>query len=326
MIGRLVFDYDLETFLARNSGDKIAMLLMNGNSYSLINEVGNYIIKEEGDVVSYLPKSKINPDKDPWVSSGRVKIRIGRFANKFLKKNAFQEFNIVPTDIEQFVNLYKSYFVRDKVNFQVVSGEDIYKWYCYTSYHHVNGNTFGTLWNSCMRQTERNKFMKLYADNDSIKMLIMLADDGKLLGRALLWEDVNEYNTENKYKIMDRIYTIHDHDVNLFKNWAKENGYLHKMDQTARSEMYFVEYINGNPNAMAKYLYVTLPNHRIKYYPYLDTFKFYNSHNGTFSNNDTYLYEFILVQSNGGLVPPEPEPDPDEFMDEEDNHHDWIEI
>jgi len=90
--------------------------------------------------------------------------------------------------------------------------------------------------------------------------------------------------------------------------------------------MYFVEYVNGQQNVVTKFLRVTLTNHNLKYYPYLDTFKFYNPHTGVFANTDSYRYEYVLVQSNGGLLPPEPEPESEYNGEEEFDDQPWAEI
>jgi len=323
MFGRLIFDYELESFLTRNVYDKISMLLYNGNS-SIINEIGNYIKREEGDLISYLPKSKFSKadSHDPFSKGiGRVSIRIGRFVSKFLRKSTFVGYNISPQDLESFVNLYKSYFFRSESSLKIVEGQEILKWYLEYNYYQDNDNRFGTLWNSCMRQSERNKFMKLYADN-SVRMLILLADDGRLLGRAILWDKVLDRDG-NEYKFMDRIYTMYDHDVNLFKDWAKQNGFIHKMEQSARSERTVIKYVDDKPFPCNLQLYINLINHKQKYYPYLDTFKFYDSVHGTFSNSDEwregFILEYVLVQSNGGLFPPEPEPEPEPEYDDYDD-------
>lgn len=319
MIGRLFFESNLEIFLCSNNYDKIAMLLYNGNS-SIINEIGNYFRKEDGDSVSYVPKSRYDTidSNNPFNSgSGRVTIRVGRLVTKFIKKSVYETYNIVPKDVETFVNLYKSCFNRESTKLEIVEGKDIQKWYLETNYYHSNGNRYGTLWNSCMRQPERNKFMKMYTENPDNKMLVLLTNDGKLLGRALLWDKVYD-NLDNEYKFMDRVYTVYDHDINIFKDWARDNGYVHKMEQNARTERYIVSYnSDGKRDARSLELYVKIENHQQKYYPYLDTFKFYDSRYGTFSNNDDSRYEYILVQSNGGLFPPEPEPIVDDDWEEE---------
>ena len=317
MYNRLIFDHEMLNFLDRRH-DRISQILIHGMS-GLIKEEGNFIKRVDGtiDTLSYLPKKKYSviqndQSKDPFGDGvGRQTIKVGRFIKKFLSDNAFQEFGIKDTDVEKFVNYYKSYFNYDPSKLIVVSGDDVKKYYLEDNYYRPDGYRYGTLWNSCMRQSERNKFMNLYVFND-VKMLVLLADDGVVRARALLWDNVKDFNSDNTYKFMDRIYTVYDHDVDVFKKWAKENGYLTKWEQNAKTELYID--IDGNPER--KHLYVILEKHNLSYYPYLDTFKYYDPFKGRFSNSQSYSYEYTLVQSSG-LVEREQEPDEEEWNDDE---------
>lgn len=314
----LIFDNEMFEFLQFAQRDSIIAALLLQGDHSHIVEEGNYVkrVDNEIDVVSFLPKSKYEKVEDYWVN-GRVKIKIGRFIRKFLTEFSIKNWQINDTLIERFVNLYKSYFSRDISKLKIVEGDDIPKYYLEDNYHHINGNRSGSLWNSCMRQRERNKFMKLYAVNpEKVKMLVFFSDDDKVRARALLWEDVKDHKDPTKqYKFMDRIYYVYDHDINFFKDWAKENGYLCKWDQSAKTEMLFDE---GTGEPVKKSLYVLLDNYSMSYYPYLDTFKNFYENKGRFSNSQSYNYDFTLIQSNGA-VEREPEPD-DEFLNyDEDN-------
>ncbi len=320
MYNRLIFDHEMINFLDRSHNMRISQILIHGMS-GLIKEEGNFLKREEGkfDTLSYLPKTKyhiIQNDnaKDPFGPGiGRTTIKIGRFVKKFLSDNAFEEFNIKDTDVEKFVNFYKSYFNSDPTKLKIVEGDDIKKYYLEDNYFKPSGYRYGSLWNSCMRQKERNKFMKLYAVNPKVKMLVLLEDDDKVRARALLWDGVKEFDSDNEYKFMDRIYSVYDHDIDLFKTWAKENGYLSKWEQNAKSEIYVD--INGRPER--KHLYVILENHNLSWYPYLDTFKFYNTFKGRFSNSDHYNFDYVLVQSSG-LVEREQEPETEEWEDDDE--------
>jgi hypothetical protein len=267
--------------------------------------IGDWIKPEPEDgYISYVPVDKV------LISSGyndtkyRIKIKIGRFISKLIREEYVQRFQVNNQDIETFVNIYKSYFSNDISKFKVIEGSDIFQWYLDKNYHMPDGKPCGTLWNSCMRYSDRNKFMELYAQNpNKIKMLINLEENGKLRSRALLWEEC--VSEDGKvYKVMDRIYSIYDHDVTSFKTWAKENGYIYKVDQTSKNEIYF-QVDNTN---IALYLNIHLDNHKLKYYPYIDTFKFYNPSSGVFSNWNS-IGAYVLIQSNGSLVnePPPPE-------------------
>ena len=311
----LIFNDEMYSFLQFAQKDSIIAALFLQGDTSHINDEGNYVkrVEDEIDVVSFLPKSKYEKVENEW-ESGRVKIKIGRFIRKFLTDFSIQNFNINDQMIEKFVNLYKSYFSRDISKLKIVEGEEILKYYLEDNYHSLNGNRAGSLWNSCMRQRERNKFMKLYAKNsDKVKMLVFFSDDDKVRARALIWEGVKDHKDSTKeYKFMDRIYYVYDHDINFFKDWAKENGYISKWEQSAKTELLFD--IDGEVKRLQ--LYVNLDDSGLSYYPYLDTFKnFYVSRN-RFSNSQNYNFDYVLVQSNGKV---EREPEPDEYYDEDDN-------
>lgn len=300
MYNRLIFDHEMMNFLDRSTHFRISQILIHGMS-GLIKEEGNFVKREvELDTLSYLPKSKYDiikndEGKDPFGDGvGRTKIKVGRFIKRFLTKSAFDEFGINDSDVEKFVNYYKSYFNYDPKKIIVVEGEDIKKYYLEDNYFRPDGCRYGSLWNSCMRQSDRNKFMTLYSVNP-VKMLVLLTDDGLVRARALLWDNIKEFNSDSVYKFMDRVYTVYDHDVDIFKKWAKDNEYLTKWEQNAKSELYVD--INGNPER--KHLYITLENHNLSYYPYLDTFKFYDAYKGRFSNSQNYGFDYVLIQSSG---------------------------
>ena len=312
----LNFNDEMFNFLQFAQKDSIIAAVFLQGDTSHINDEGNYIkrVDNEIDVVSFLPKSKYEKVENNW-ENGRVKIKIGRFVRKFLTEFSFKNFKVTDTLIEKFVNLYKSYFSRDTSKLKIFEGEEILKYYLEDNYHTLNGGRFGSLWNSCMRQPERNKFMKLYAKNkDKVKLLVFFSDDDKVRARALLWEGVKDHKDSTKeYKFMDRIYYVYDHDINFFKDWAKENGYISKWEQSAKTELLFD--IDGGVKRLQ--LYVNLDDSGLSYYPYLDTFKnFYVSKN-RFSNSQNYNFDYVLVQSNGQV---EREPEPDEYYDEDDNN------
>lgn len=313
MIGRLNFDNEMINFLHTTSGSKVSIALLHGDS-NIINEVGNFIKRDYNniDTVTYLPIKRYESDPKYFdVEKGRVKIKIGRFIKKFINEESMKKLNISCKDVENFVNIFKSYFNSQVEKLKIVEGDEILKWYLEDNYSSVIGNRVGNLWNSCMRQSHRNQFMRIYAQNpNKIKMLILLNDDGKLRSRALLWNDIID-NKGNSYNFMDRVYSIYDHDIVTFKSWAKRNGYISKWLQNAKSKSLFD--INGERTKMC--LSVNLDNYKQEFYPYLDTFKYFNYFNGQFSNSDSLPFNYKLVQSNGMLSREESE---SEFELEED--------
>jgi hypothetical protein len=292
-------------FLSLTS-NRINDILIHGDG-ELISEEGNFIKNEENDFLSYLPKSKYQKDAnfDPYSKGiGRVKIKIGRFVRKFISEKSFIQFGITDQTIESFVNSFKSYFNSTTSSIKIIEGSEILKWYLDENYYTPNDMRFGSLWNSCMRYHDRNKYMTLYAKNPNIKMAVFLVDD-KVRCRALLWDDAKDLDGKS-YKVMDRIYSVYDHDVILFKNWANENGYISKWTQSAKSEKTFD--VGGIATTID--LIIKLENYQFRYYPYLDTFKYFNQWKGTISNSRKWSYDYILIQSNGS-VEQEPEPEPE---------------
>lgn len=305
MFKRLIFNSDMINFLSLTS-NRINDILIHGDG-ELISEEGNFIKNEENDFLSYLPKSKYQKDAnfDPYSKGiGRVKIKIGRFVRKFISEKSFIQFGITDQTIESFVNSFKSYFNSTTSSIKIIEGPEILKWYLDENYYTPNDMRFGSLWNSCMRYHDRNKYMTLYAKNPNIKMAVFLVDD-KVRCRALLWDDAKDLDGKI-YKVMDRIYSVYDHDVILFKNWANENGYISKWTQSAKSEKTFD--VGGVATTID--LIIKLENYQFRYYPYLDTFKYFNQWKGTISNSRKWSYDYILIQSNGS-VEPEPEPEPE---------------
>ena len=310
----LIYTDEIFSFLQFAQRESIIAAVFLQGDIVHINDEGNYVkrVESEIDVVSFLPKSKYEKVEDCW-ENGHIKIKIGRFVRKFLTDFSIQNFKVTDQMIEKFVNLYKSYFSRDTSKLKVFEGDDILKYYLEENYHTLNSNKSGSLWNSCMRQPERNKFMKLYSKNkDKVKLLVFFSDDDKVRARALLWDGVKSHKDSTKeYKFMDRIYYVYDHDINFFKDWAKENGYISKWEQNAKTEMFFDEGI-GIP--VKKNLYITLNEYNLSYYPYLDTFKFFKFSKGRFSNSESYNFDYILVQSNGSV---EKEQQEEEWFDDD---------
>lgn len=304
MFKTLIFDKKLLEFLKFASRDHIiAQIMLNGQFDNHLKEEGNFIspVEDKNDTLSFLPKSKFEKVEDHW-NKGRVNIKVGRFIKKFFNEFSITSWNIDDSEIERFVNFYKSFFSNDNSKLEVVEGSDISKYYLEDNYFNLNGMVAGTLWNSCMRQRERNSFMKLYDINPNIKMLILITPEGKIKARALLWESgVKDPKTGEEYKIMDRIYTFYDHDVDTFKRWADERGYIYKWRQDAKSELFFN--IDGKKKILR--LKVDLNCEGLNYYPYLDTFKFmkmnFNNNFNSFSNTDLFLYDYVLTSSRGEL-------------------------
>jgi hypothetical protein len=221
------------------------------------------ISKTNNDEVTFtLDKKAKEITGDIW-DSNRNPIKIGRVINSIIKSN---DLNISPKEIEDFINLYKSSI--DKKNnqfyyFDIVKGEDIKAYYKKENYKEVKGET--NLIKSCMNEMDSNIF-NMYSNNpDVCSLVILYSDDDRdiIKGRALLWK------TTSREMVLDRIYTHYDSDIKLFQEYAEQNNWFYK--ETPKGTIRFI--LNGD--LKTKIFQVEVEG-SYNYYPYLDTFKYYN--------------------------------------------------
>jgi hypothetical protein len=210
----------------------------------------------------------------------RSEIGIGKFTNKIYQND---KKSITSKELENFVNLYKSFYDLENKSlsrFEVVSGEDIKKWYLNENYAEQKGQ----LGSSCMRHKSCQNYFGIYTQNPEVVSLVILKspeDDTKIVGRALLWKSVKGN------KIMDRVYFINDSDKILFEKFAEKNGWISKEDMTW-------EELEKNQIQLKKW--------KFDYYPYLDTFCFLNKSTGLLSTDEDLWpgQGYIRLQSTGG--------------------------
>lgn len=282
----------LEVFKSKS---EIAKKLLNRRLSKdiLVENHVNYISVSKLDrtKISYLTPERFNSIENPeefWTTSKRIAAKPGGFISKIFK-------DVSDKEIENFVNLYKTFSQKIDFKFKIVKGKEIRKYY-------YEGNHFkdsGSLGNSCMRYYSCQDYFDLYVDNQMISMLLMVSNDNgedKILARALLWnlDDV---------KIMDRIYTIKD-DVyyHLMSKWANDNGYYHKTFQNWQNTLSFT---NGQKSCEIQ-ISINLTKWDYSVYPYLDTFKWLNMKTGILSNykpkdfQDKNKSEFRVLNNSSG--------------------------
>lgn len=148
-----------------------------------------------------------------------------------------------------------------------------------------------------MRQSST---IKWYSDNpQSVQLLILVDEDEKLIGRALVWKLQDPYinnNIEFEY-LMDRIYYINDSDVDKFKDFAIEKGWAYKGRQSM--EEYYDIWFNGEKVTGYPTIRVKMDNEERSGYPYLDTLQFYDPYSKILSNDEDFG-EYQLNDTSGG--------------------------
>lgn len=225
-------------------------------------------------------------------TKSRNDVKLGRLVNALLPGKYTSK------DIEEFTNKFKATLSNQGERFEEVSDEDIENWYSAGNYKEMSG----TLGNSCMAQ--KTGLFKIYTENpDVCKMLILLEDD-KLIGRALVWKlsSIKIYGKEPAQDswFMDRQYTIKDSDVEKFRNYAKEKGWIYKSSNNHHSFSNVT--IEGEEKNAALEVQVKATNYGR--YPYMDTFRRYDPNEGILYNDDdedeSYEGQYILNDTGGG--------------------------
>ena len=198
------------------------------------------------------------------------------------------DLGITDADIERFSNEYISIMksTRSDKSSKIieVKGEEIRKWYNLNNY----AGPMGQLGSSCMADPNKRNFFDIYIDNNNqCSLLVLLNNDDKLLGRALLWkldESCDPFNKiEDKSQLslnfdkanhfMDRVYTINDSDANIFYNYAIQNNYIYRNTNNSK-----IKYFYNSSEIEKPILEVVLDTCHFDYYPYVDTLCWLDGH------------------------------------------------
>jgi len=248
-----------------------------------------YVMFQEYNVpeprIGVLNKEAIQPseaeDGRVWTSS-RNPIRVGKLARAILNS---AKITFTDKEIEDFTNQYKATFDLEQnalQQFDIVNGNKIAYWYDNNKY--IRGG--GTLNNSCMAEVDESYF-RIYTENSNVSLVILYSDDGnlegtkytsdKIKGRAILWTALVDGQPA---KFMDRIYTVQDSDVELFKQFAEKNGFWWKRNQNMDQD----ESLTDGKATKRCRIKVELDKSEFYEYPYLDTMSYLNENDGCLYN------------------------------------------
>lgn len=248
---------------------------------------------QNGQGVFNLEKLRSVDDKNKLVwSKNRQDVRVGRSMNALLALAAKDDdtAKFTARDLEIFVNLYKSQI--DKFNdkfsfFDVVQGDEIYDKYQYENYYEASG----PLSSSCMAEAD-SSWLEPYTENKTVSLVIFKApeDESMIIGRALLWECLDGK------KIMDRIYTNNDSDVELFRQYATDNGWWYKSNNNSNSN-----YDGVSPDGQHERLFVEIQLKKShENFPYMDTMKYFYPESGIITNSRKPVGFYYYLEDTDG--------------------------
>ena len=211
-------------------------------------------------------------------------IKIGKFIKKVLPTTT-------DAQIEEFVNELKAVQDNLKEKIEMVSGDEIAKWYksenCYSG---------GSLSNSCMLNKD---FFDIYTQNpESVNLLIMKSGD-KIVARALVWKLKTVSPQLGFTYYMDRVYTIRDHQEKVMMSFAEKQGWAYRTPGTSNWNKSL--FYQGKKHQDVK-MSVQIKKLKYEKYPYMDTFSRYDYVTGELWNdtdNNKKTRGHILTSTQG---------------------------
>ena len=233
-----------------------------------------------------------------YFNKSRSETTLGKIVNK-LFPNQFPASGNPGQDIESFVNAFKA--IRSFTpTFELVSGNDVKYWYNEKNYGYPKQ---GPLYGSCMRYSSCSGYLEFYSDNsDKVSLLILKdpTDDTKIIGRAIVWK-INKLDGEDLEEprfFMDRIYYTNEYIIDIFKNHAKENGWLYKFKQNMNEDETFIDSVNGEEHT--NMVVDGLSDPGVGHYPYMDTMKYFDHGNGVISNDTDFVDDYYTFTDTDG--------------------------
>jgi hypothetical protein len=127
--------------------------------------------------MGYTDSIKIHDGVYGIFSKSRNPLRINKLINKIFPGK------FTDAEKEDFVNKFKAKLTGSEQIMEIVQGDDIKKWYDKKNYAEEKGQ----LGNSCMRSGNYYYF-NIYSENPEVCRMVILKDDDKIIGRALLWK------------------------------------------------------------------------------------------------------------------------------------------
>lgn len=285
------------TFVNNDKSDGYFSFITMKNAENILkskysSETSDYIANKKSiDLANRLWDVYYNGENNGVYAKSRNDIRIGKFVNSVLPGK------YTTAQIEEFVNLYKASVDKLGEKFELISGKEIDKWYWHENYL----KQMGTLGSSCMRA--KRGIFSLYNENPEVCRLLILKENDKLLGRALVWkiDSIDNENINTKY-IMDRIYTIRDSDVIKFQKFAEEQEWAYKARNTYVDKQAFI-YKGSNYKAKAT---VKVANIKYETFPFVDTFSRFNPATcELFNDDESSKYtrgQYILHHTDGTFI------------------------
>lgn len=259
---------------------------------------------EKGDIlISYLaigktPEYTVN---NKWARKNRQQGKVGKTILTFIKYYCkLLELNEPSAkEVEDFVNLFKAALSSGNYEFKLVKGEEIAFYYNEDNYYKTS-NGGHTLFSSCMRHNECQKYFDIYKHNDHCELLIMFdksLSSTHIVGRALVWTQDGKKYVDRRYFCLD-LYEVAMVDYIKSQQWSYKSE--NTFDDVFNTSFYEFN-SEKNKYELNNSCDIVVPvKFTPNYYPYMDTVKYYDHYSQLITNNENNVSEFIVLNSPDG--------------------------
>jgi hypothetical protein len=204
-------------------------MLMRLNSFIYTQDYNRHYTIRNCGTVTFTPKGKptILGSNNSWARDNRQATKLGKAFRKWFSQNELP----IPysdSEIEHIHNkIMQDYIFSGKIS--EVDGADIKSAYHVSNY----ARNAGTLNGSCMKYDECQDFIDFYAFTDGIRLIQAVNDVGKVIGRAVVWNNARFGTKDGKSfnaTFCDRVYGSPLTTTKIL-DYAKSQGYITKEHQ-----------------------------------------------------------------------------------------------
>jgi hypothetical protein len=260
--------------LSPSTQNFLAACKENPATLDALGSQGKQLLHEE------LARNLCYPQNQPLLRKYGQMTKPGKIVRK-LRPNAPDE------EVEAFATLWRQIYEPQQTHIEIL--EDVPTAYNSSNYAREAGTIM-----SCM--TNELDFVSFY-NRVEAKVVVLKNQHDKILARAIYWPSVNFANGTADVPLMDRVYTTDEPYYEPMFKWAATNSVYRKFRQSYTSKQDFVA-PDGRTFTSTAYIRTPLPNSR--YYPYMDTFTYYDNDSGRFINTPDDIEDGLTFESTGG--------------------------
>ena len=265
--------------------DRLHCHRQNAWAYAIFNPspIGSHFsYREKEGMISYCPKGRYQEVAEfgAWKREGRVEIKPAKFVRALLHPRLAKRYK--DHQFAKFAERFSHREQEGKLSFSFESFEDGYDEARYP----------GGKIDSCMWGKNVGPFYRSY----NAKCLVAKDGTGAFVARAVFWPSVK---IDGQYvPVLDRIYAESPDITEAMISHARESGYWRKVKQSRMEKEWWMK-----PDGTTTFRTATIEqvkNFTGSFYPYMDTFSYYDVKNGWLYSYDNPGFEGFGLQSTMG--------------------------